>query len=356
MTGLAPLGIAAVTLAGVGEGAGFALCGLAHPNAVKTQMTFENLAMMKFFASAVGGSMITQAIFNLYDPVTFNKSRMDPKITLGKTTFYSALMGAGLALASTGPSLVPTHTVLVENGWVLFGGSLFGCFCHALLEKFNQYRPLPDITPEEQKLFHLDKKFNVSYSRLAFAFGTAIIGASFALEYFYPHSKDLESIYGPNYNSLFNKYSLLPSLAGLFPAIAQIPLRIVGLDSAGASGSMMTIVNALSFGNLAERFKFGKNIATSSQLFYMYVGTVGGALLIKSLNPAPYEGQRLEQASYFKAFVGTALCAFAARMNQSCICSSGIGWASQLNILGFVSGASIFAGGIATAMLLKNFF
>merc|ERR1712000_544323 len=198
--------------------------------------------------------------------------------------------------------------------------------------------------------YHLDKKFGIAYPKMAFGVGALLFGAALGMEAFYPtsHAHDLKVLYGPNGASLF-KFALYPALGGAIIGLNQIPLRIVGKDGAGASSCMMSIVNMLSFGTLAERFKFGENVAATSQFFYMIFGTALGAYLCKTMNPEPTVGQEL--VSPIKTFIGTAICLLASRFNQSCICGSPIRESSEMSVRGFVSAACVFGGGILAAMI-----
>lgn len=247
-----------------------------------------------------------------------------------------AILGVGMAICGAGPTMIP-GTLAAKSGGSLytFLGALVGAALWAIVEK--PFFSL-DIRRKPGQITTLDHKLGVSYASIAMPAGLAMLGATAALEYAWPHKGDMTRT-GMNLAA-----PMLPILAGVAIGFNQLPLRLLSGKGQGGATSVMNIVSTVTAGKLAPAFKLN-SLGSASQLVYLYIGTVVGAYFAMTQEPSytPHPG-----FGDTMAFIGGAVMLFGARMAYGCTCGHGISGMSELAMQSIAGGMSIFGAGILT--------
>lgn len=159
-----------------------------------------------------------------------------------------------------------------------------------------------------------------------------------------------------------------PYLAGALIGLLQVPAFIFLGTALGASSSYVTVsaslaefvdpgIRALSYaGKYLDGAKNWWQVA-------LVAGIATGAFISASLSgtrrsaPSPVWaralGTKSTAARFALAFLGGFILLFGARLADGCTSGHGISGIAQLAVSGFIAVGAMFAGGIATAMLLK---
>src|SRR3989338_8135986 len=108
-TRMASIALLITALAGAVEGFYFYRSGLFFPAAVADQMLFQRFMMMKIFFSGAGFSMLTQSVLSYVDHNRFEKSRTYIAESHGflRPMTGCLILGVGMAVAGSGPTLIP---------------------------------------------------------------------------------------------------------------------------------------------------------------------------------------------------------------------------------------------------------
>eukprot|EP00662_Eupelagonemidae_sp_cell21_P037346 gene37346-21911_t len=117
---------------------------------VAPSFIFYRMAVMKLFLAAVGTSFLVQAAYSHMRPAEFEQSRFYRKKVSG-----CALLGVGMGIAGTGPSIVPAQLIVAKGAWWI----LIGCFVGALGFALPRYGTV------------LEERAGGSYIRWALLFG-----------------------------------------------------------------------------------------------------------------------------------------------------------------------------------------
>ena len=332
-------GAAVLTFLGTFEGYAFYRCGMYAPAALFGQMNFQRFIVMKVFFSAVGSSMITQSIMSVTHPKEFEASRFYKNNTVGFTRSVGGcfILGVGMAIAGSGPTLIPTQLVAVSQGYLLLAGALLGGAIFALAEPF-----LPSPVAAPLSPITLDEKNSTSYAAVAVPLGAALLLATIGLELVFPQSVEAAGLgVGP-------LPTLLPIVAGCVIGLNQIPLRFLQKSGQGGSMAIMRMVSTLSCGMLSPKTRVN-GIASMYQFFYVYVGGVIGAYFaMVQAGPTAVLAPRFSDV---RTVFGAATMIIGARIAHGCTCGHGITGFSELSVVSIASAMAIFAGGIATAVL-----
>ncbi len=160
-----------------------------------------------------------------------------------------------------------------------------------------------------------------------------------------------------------------PYLAGALIGLLQVPAFLFLGTALGASSSYVTVS-----ASLAEFFDPGvRAMAYASKYLdgaknWWQVALVGGIALGAFLSsrlsgtrrsaPSPVWQRALGSSSrtlrFAVAFLGGFLLLFGARLADGCTSGHGISGIAQLAVSGFIAVGAMFAGGIATAMMLRR--
>ena len=333
-------GAATLTFLGLFEGYAFYRCGMYAPVVLESQMRFQKFIVMKVFFSAVGSSMIAQSIMSKTNSQEFEVSRYYKNMTVGfqRNVGGCFLLGVGMAIAGSGPTLIPTQLVGVQNGWMLLAGCIGGGLVYGLLE---QAMGLAPVCKSKEPLT-LDEKFKKPYSSIAVPMGAALLAATLGLEVLFPQARDAADLnVGPI-------PTLLPILAGCVVGINQIPLRFLQKSGQGGSTSIMRIVSTLTLNKISPGTAV-TGLQSLYQFFYVYLGGILGAYLAMS-----QAGPSARQAVLFspqRTLFGSALMIIGARIAGGCTCGHGITGFSELSVNSIAAAMAIFAGGILTALV-----
>mmetsp|Transcript_9049 Transcript_9049/g.19437 ORF Transcript_9049/g.19437 Transcript_9049/m.19437 type:complete len:340 (-) Transcript_9049:21-1040(-) len=325
---------------GVAEGYVFFKTGLLNPQAVMDQMKFSSFIVMKLFLSAVGTSMVAQSIMSVVAKDEFEKTRKYSKTAVGypRAVGGCALLGVGMALAGSGPTLIPGQLGAGGSSALnVFLGALTGGLIFGILEP--SFFSTNIACPKGEKT-SVDLKMGVSYFKVAAPLGLLLLSAAYGLEVVFPHSEDPIS--------RASGQTMLPFLAGMVVGLNQLPLRFLSGKGQGGSSSVMNIIATATNGAVSPRFKL-TSILSASQLLYVYVGTAAGAYLAAAAS-SPTAAAAVPTAA--RAFAGGVLMLLGSRIADGCTCGHGISGFSELSVQSIAAAAAIFAGGIATAAVL----
>lgn len=159
-----------------------------------------------------------------------------------------------------------------------------------------------------------------------------------------------------------------PYAAGILIGLLQIPAFLIVETALGASSSYVTVGGWLTSWvdpSILQIDYVARHLSASAKNWWQ-VALVGGiaigALLSAKLSGArrdavsPIWGRALGSASsgrrYAVAFVGGFLMLFGARLADGCTSGHGISGMAQLSVGSTIAVAAMFAGGIATAIIL----
>ncbi len=114
----------------------------------------------------------------------------------------------------------------------------------------------------------------------------------------------------------------------------------------------MTVLSTVTGGAVAKRFALC-NVNASAQFLYVWLGTTIGSYIALSQQPSTFTSATGPDPA--RAFVGGMLVLLGARFAAGCTCGHGISGTSELSFQSFAAAASIFAGGIAAALIVPKF-
>ena len=337
---------AALVAFGMLEGYSFLKCGMVSPQAVIDQMSFKSMIVMKLFVSAVGTSMVAQSAMDYLYPKQFAASRRMSMTSVGYPRAMGGcfLLGIGMGLSGSGPTIIPAQLASgAGNLPLVAAGALAGGTVYSLVEKtlFSA-----DTCTKPGAKNTIDARMATKYHRIAAPLGLAMVAATVALEQVWSNAADQRSL-GFDPSTMWN-----PILAGVVIGLNQIPLRVLANHGQGGSTSVMNMIAWASGGKIAGQYR-PTSVQGAAQWLYVWIGTSLGVYLgVKNLATgftAP-EGTAAE-----RAFVGGALQIIGARVAMGCTCGHGISGFSELSFQSIAAAASIFSGGIATAMVMKSF-
>jgi hypothetical protein len=340
-TDLASL-IRAATLVGFGtlEGYAFATSGIAYPSTFRSQMLFSKQILLQLFMGAVGSSMLTQGVLSLVNYESFDNSRVWKYTTVGyrRAGLGCLILGAGMAIGGSGPTMLPSQIgVGMTSAWWVLGGSLIGGAIFSILEQQGAFNINFDAKPQEK--LTLDAHLGGHYAAWSLGIGSALIAACLAVPSIFNTTTDQ--------SSLSPLITTPPIVAGLSIGLNQLPVRLLSECGQGGSRAIMQIVSLVTGWKLAKRFKV-ECLSSLNQFMYVWVGTLlGAAYASQSLHlPAPQGYGPLE------SLLGGALMVFGARVAAGCACGHGVSGFSELGLQSMLGAAMMFAGGIATAVIL----
>lgn len=323
------------------EGYAFSRVGMLNPQAMEDQMLFNGFMIMKLFLSAVGCSMLFQAVMSIISPKEFEASRFYRMYQPGfaRAVGGCAILGVGMALSGSGPTILPSQIGAgVHSGFATFAGMLAGGALFAMLEPYVFGKNVcPLAKPNEKNT--LDTRFGGTYASWAVPMGLALLGGVYGLETMWPHSIDTQRI---------GAGSWLPVVAGAVIGFNQIPLRYLTGDGQGGSTSVMNMLATVSGGRISARHRV-RDFVGSAQFLYVYLGTTAGAFIGATQVGLP----AVAGFAFGRSFAGGALMILGARTALGCTCGHGISGFSELSINSIFAACAIFGAGIATTFGLK---
>uniref|UniRef100_A0A0G4HJ53 Uncharacterized protein n=1 Tax=Chromera velia CCMP2878 TaxID=1169474 RepID=A0A0G4HJ53_9ALVE len=328
-----------VALVGFGalEGYAFTRTGILDPQAMRQQMLFKSMIIMKLFLSAVGASLLFQTPMSFIDKKHFAATRGYNKkaLTYSRVMLGCAILGVGMFLCGSGPTLMPSQLAAgVGSALSMLAGAFAGGLVYGLLEP-SLFSGAPSVKPADP----LDK--NTSYASVAFPMGVVLVGAVVGLEWFWPHSGDVAQLT----STVPNPW--LPLYAGVAIGFNQIPMRLLADRGQGGSTPVMNIISTATLGKVAPKMKMA-TVASTFQTLYVYPGTFLGAWLAMVHMGWP---QAAVGPSSLVAFAGGFLMLFGGRFADGCTCGHGITGMSELSPVSVAGAMCIFGGGIAAGVV-----
>ena len=349
--------LATILAAGAVEGYVMARSGLPFPKAVKDQMDFTSNIILKVFLSAVGFSMTFQSALSIIAPQKWEWSRGYRSFDWGfaRVCGGCGLTGCGMALAGSGPTLLPTQLATsVSSAWHILAGSVVGGMVFDLAERWKVIDdkqgapPPPTITAASAAPKTIVEDYvGGKYHHFALPVGLMLIAAAAGLNHKLPNAQDLTRL---DVNAAsFIPFS--PLLVGAVVGLNQIPMRLISECGQGGSRSVMNVIGTCTNGFACKRFQVHGS-GDAWQLVFVWGGTLIGAIAGRYCSPGfvPADG-----GSNLAAFVGGAVILFGSRLAGGCTCGHGVTGMSELNVQSIAGAMSIFGGGIATRLAL-NFF
>jgi hypothetical protein len=331
---------------GFAEGVAFQRSGILDPNAIVGQMTFKSWVVMRMFLSAVGASMVLQGAMDVVVPSFFVETRGARYNRQGyaRNAIGGALLGAGMAIAGTGPTILPAMIGAgTGNAWVAALGFLAGGLAFYALDRVWLHKYHIEVDEKKDKLV-VDEIVGTRYYKLALPLGALFFGAASALEFaLAPRANDEPKL---QVGKL-----LLPTVAvGAVIGLNQIAYRFIAHHGQGGSSAVMVMLSALTWGKIAPG-SFPNAWPRVWQLAFVWGGTLLGAAW--SARATAGETRAAPGLSPLRAALGGFLAVFGSRIAGGCTCGQGITAVSELSLEGFVTAAAIFGGGIATAVIAE---
>ena len=341
-----PLAAALLLVAGgVTEGLALYATGILPQRAIRSQMTFASMIVMKMFLSALGTSMVVQSVMDWVAPERFKATRQYLKLAPGyvRAVGGCALLGIGMSFAGSGPTIVAAQAAAgITDAWVVIAGGLTGGLIFGLIEpKFLKL----DVSCAAGTKLTLDQIFNKSYRAIAMPLGICLLSACAGLELMFPFKADAR-ILGTSSLPL-----AWPTVAGLLIGGNQLSVRLLSGKGQGGSTSIMQIIATATGGAVSGRLKF-TNLASFTQFLFVWVGTPLGVYILSRQVPGITTDHVFPR---WQSFLGGLLTIMGARIASGCTCGNGITGSSELNMQSLAATAAIFGFGIAAGVSIKAF-
>eukprot|EP00756_Hemistasia_phaeocysticola_P018699 Hpha_TRINITY_DN15613_c0_g7::TRINITY_DN15613_c0_g7_i1::g.100099::m.100099 len=322
------------------------------PEVIYDQMIFKRFAVMKMFMAALGASMCGQAILTAHNAEAFEKTRFYRyrKSGLLRVLPGCVMLGVGMTLCGSGPSMLPANFFVAEHGWRMVAGAFLGAMAFALIDSYVYPLKARRELATEEDLTVLDKLIGVSYVKLASFFGCVCLAIALGLEFMFPFDGCSSGV-RCNENIPGVAAAWPPSLAGLAIGINQIPLRIITGDGQGGSTWFMNAISTVTCGKLpsVEGMEMTK-LTNCYQTVYAAVGISAGAFIASCAYDELFYYPNFHWA---RDIAGAACMIFGARVAGGCTCGHGISGSSELSLESLAGTAGIFGGAIISAMIIE---
>eukprot|EP00053_Salpingoeca_punica_P007663 m.69756 g.69756 ORF g.69756 m.69756 type:complete len:385 (-) comp14269_c0_seq1:292-1446(-) len=352
------------------------------PEIVQDQMAMGNFLMMKVFLAGMGSSMLG---FAALDAFAGNGKgayrRPEPPLSLGSWRYGGnllggALMGIGMSLGGTcpGTAFVQLAAGLSSAPYAIAGGLagalLFG-YTHAPLRaNVTNY-----LLPGEKKT--LDQLLGLPYRLFAVAAGSALIAASFSLDWLTgPWKRELANVVAFSAgSSASSAASGSAAASGLLGAAAwppqafcvlfvlQILTMLVVRDVIGCSSAYCTAAVCLADtvdSQRRQRAPYLDTFRTATNPFAVFqacmvTGVFLGAYLSASLSdPHALLLGRADSISPLSAFFSGLFIVVGARLADGCPSGHGFSGMGHLAVSSLATVAAMFAGGMAFIQVLRR--
>ena len=188
----------------------------------------------------------------------------------------------------------------------------------------------------------------MDYRILAILYAILLYSIVGVVEYFVPWTRDVKASEAISLRS----YAWSPIVAGIVIGLLQLPLNGLLGKMIGTSMSYITILAQLCSGN--------KELDSNRNNWWQ-VFLAGGSVLGSFISSVLYMGSvnvynpSVQGVRPIIAFVGGVLLLLGAKTMIACTSGHGLSGMALLAIPSIVATCSIFAGGIATGLLLNKF-
>ena len=188
-----------------------------------------------------------------------------------------------------------------------------------------------------------------SYPFLAICFAVALYAIVFLVELLVPWRKDIQF---PTQPMSFTSRAWSPVLAGVIIGLLQLPLNGLFGRMIGTSMSYVTLLSQVYQGHV--ELQANKN---NWWQVFMVVGSIVGSYISSFLTMGSFNvfDPAVQGASPLLAFVGGILLLLGAKTMRACTSGHGLSGMALLCIPSIVATCCIFAGGIATGVLVNRF-
>ena len=331
---------------GILEGVAFQRSGIVDPESIYGQMVFKVWIVMKMFLSAVGASMIAQALLDLLVPSFFVETRATRYSKNGyvRPSIGGAMLGVGMSLAGTGPTMLPAMIGAgVGNAWITALGFLGGGVAFAVLDELwlHKFRYSVD---EAHDIMVADEQLGVRYWKLALPLGALLLGFACVLEFVLVTKED-------DQRKLNVGKLLWPAVSvGVIIGLNQIIMRFIAHHGQGGSSGVMVVVSLLTWGKLAPS-SFPTGFTKLFQLLFVWGGTLVGSYLSAYASRGETHGAPGMNA--WRSAVGGFLAILGSRIAGGCTCGAGVTGSSEFGKEAVITTVAIFAGGIATGFIIQ---
>eukprot|EP00928_Gymnodinium_smaydae_P043021 TRINITY_DN28912_c0_g1_i2.p1 TRINITY_DN28912_c0_g1~~TRINITY_DN28912_c0_g1_i2.p1 ORF type:complete len:441 (-),score=45.01 TRINITY_DN28912_c0_g1_i2:315-1637(-) len=361
------------------------------PAVMADQFVFKNFVVLKMFLSAVGSSMVFQAVFALKSPDVFAKTRKHARFRYGYGRVIGGLclVGVGMGVSGSGPTLIfPSMGARVRSSAWLFAGATLAVLAVGAIDKLLAYlgvnfvvgaaplRHPPNIgrqpeerlpSPEGRRELVQPKKIEellglllarqVSYGAIALANGLTMLALCVYLEIVVDFRDDVVKYMGALPTS--SSAAWPPSLLGLVIGIGQIPVRLIHGDGRGASGSFVTLASTLTFDQVFKGTSLQASFSNGFsgwQFVYNFIIVMAGAFCASwtsGIVAVNQESNALLTGSLpVQAFVGMFISIIGAIYAGGCTCGHGVSGVSELALESWLGTAFIFPCAICARNLL----
>lgn len=309
-------------------GSALTLAGVAAPRVIVNQLRLTDFHMLLAFMSASACSAVIVAASNASSFAKLGHRKDSSVGWFGKhdgNIVGGALLGMGMGLtgACPGTVLVQTAAGAGQGLYVLLGGTLGGI----VYVKWSQRRA-PNAVTEGQ--YTIMQKTGLSTS-------TAVLGSEILL---------LAVITAANSLAPRGPYFLNPAIGGLLIGAAQATSVLFSKKTLGVSSAYEDAGKW--FWSLAE----GKPRPGWGNVLFA-VGVSAGAKATFQYVPAALEAMSSDlDVSKLAAVAGGFAMIFGGRLAGGCTSGHGISGMATMSVSSFITVASMFAAGIATALLV----
>ncbi|KAJ3041719.1 hypothetical protein HDV00_008807 [Rhizophlyctis rosea] len=337
------------------------------PDIIINQMLFKNWTMATmFFTAAAGGTIIFAGLESAgikqrscRQPVSIGVKALGP---YGANIVGGTILGIGMTLSGSCPG-----TVFVQLGaglpsaWYVLAGGVGAAFSYGYIAKYLQsHLPTYGVKSSAKSLDSVLKQHPTITSSIV---ALSLTGAIYALTSLTSYRHDIFSAYkglipasaltstssGPLYATAWS-----PVTSGALVALLQLPSLLLSNTSIGLSSSYIELA-ALLIPRIDLKWRDRTpylSAFTSTTTLKFAAGVVAGAFISATLGGVLRINQTVMTTSPIKSVVGGALLVLGARVAGGCTSGHGISGMAQLGLASFVTVAAMFAGGIATALLL----
>eukprot|EP01090_Pellita_catalonica_P013545 TRINITY_DN324_c0_g1_i1.p1 TRINITY_DN324_c0_g1~~TRINITY_DN324_c0_g1_i1.p1 ORF type:complete len:374 (-),score=51.47 TRINITY_DN324_c0_g1_i1:79-1200(-) len=330
-----------------------------EPDVIVDQMLMKRFQMVKMFLSAVSSSVLAMIALSKI-PATrpyflharsFIYSNSRPGILA--TTIGAMLLGAGMSLCGACPGTVAVQlgAGVLQAPFVVIGGIIAGGFFAKFVDSF---RPLIAASPVKTK--SVEGIFaNQKYEAVALPLVGMLVTVVVALEYFFPWKQELGKVLTET-TSVLAMEAWPPYLAGAIVGLLNIPAMLLLTVSLGSATSYQTVAvnlaccvqpQAVKKSNYLNAFLSPIAYWQPTYLTGAVLGACASAMLSGTFHSTPSMG-------LLGAFIGGFVLILGSRIGGGCTSGHGITGFSFLQTISFIAVPAMFAGGIASAFILRS--
>ncbi|XP_072031084.1 thiosulfate transporter TsuA-like [Amphiura filiformis] len=329
-----------------------------EPFNIRNQMLFQRNIMMKMFFSAMATSLLCLTVLSLipstrhlFDAARANYvCRFKTKGAL-TSSLGGWMLGMGMAISGSCPGAVLTQ---VGAGVKNCEYTLLGCLVGALIYGLTEKQVIRNTRPQAPaKEVSCDGRAKTSYYRVALPLACVVAAFVLTVEYVVPWKSELGQ---PNLegSSFLALYGWPPLVAGMLVGLLQIPIVIAAEETIGGSSGYCTLVSQLFSKETLKgispyllSYKYG--LDNWWQVFYIG-GAVGGAFLSSTLSGTYGSAS---EVSAISGFTGAFIMVYGSRLAGGCTSGHGLSGIGTLSVFSFYTVPAMFAGGIATGVVMK---